>query len=74
MTVIYPSFLEIVIFSLLGFVCGYITRILFAVIVEGFRAAVIAIRRRQIKREVNTEGTTWDEAIAAFKRPDDSPS
>lgn len=74
MTVVYPSFAEMVIFSILGFICGYIARILIAIVAEGIRSAIFAVKIWRVKRKIHREGTTWDEAIAAFKRPDDSPS
>ena len=74
MTVIYPSWIECLIFAFLGVICGLIVKFIYLIILDAVRSVLCAIRERRKQREVHAEGAGWDETIAAFKRPDDTLS
>ena len=74
MTVIYPSWIECLIFVFLGVICGLVVKFIYLLIREAVRSVLCALRERRKQGKVHAEGAGWDEAIAAFKRTYDSPS
>ena len=74
MTVIYPSWIECLIFAFLGVICGLIVKFIYLIILDAVRSVLSAVRERRRKGEVHAEGAGWDETVSAFKRSDDTLS